>query len=113
MARFFGEVGYGQTVETAPGAWQDVITERKYYGDVLRNTRRLESGDKVNSNISVSNQISIVADAYAFASFHMIKYVKWMGTNWSVSSVEVQAPRLIFELGEVYNGPTDTTPNAA
>jgi hypothetical protein len=113
MARFFGEVGYGDTVETAPGVWQDVITERKYYGDVLRNTRRLESGDKVNSDIAVSNSISIVADAYANASFHRIKYVKWMGTNWKVSTVDVQPPRLIFELGEVWNGPKDTTPNAA
>lgn len=113
MARFFGEVGYGDTVETEPGVWQDVITERKYYGDVLRNTRRLESGDKVNSNISVSNSISIVADAFITASFHRIKYVTWMGQKWTVTNVEVKPPRLIFDLGEVWNGPTGTTPNAA
>ncbi|WNN94521.1 hypothetical protein SEA_LEWANDO_17 [Arthrobacter phage Lewando] len=112
MARFFGEVGYGSTVETAPGVWEDVITVRKYYGDVLSINRRL-SGDKVNSDISVNNQISVVADAFAFQMFHTIKYVSWLGRNWTVEKVDVRAPRLIFDLGEVYNGPEGTTPNAA
>jgi hypothetical protein len=106
MARFYGEVGYGETVETAPGVWQDVIIDKNYSGDILRNTRRLENGDKVNNDISVNNSISIVADAYANEHFFAIKYVKWAGVRWMVTDVEVLTPRLILRLGSVYNGPT-------
>lgn len=108
MARFHGEVGYGDSVETFPGSgiWVDAITERPYFGDVIRNTRKLESGEHLNSDISVSNSISIVADQYANEHFFKIKYVRWAGVLWTVDSVEVKSPRLILSLGSVYNGPT-------
>jgi len=111
MARFHGKVGYGETVETSPGVWEDVITERSYFGDVLRNTRRLQEGESVNDNLSVNNSISIVADAYANDHFFAIRYVEWMGSLWKVSDVEVQRPRLILRLGGVYNGPKAATPD--
>lgn len=104
MAKFYGEIGYGETVETVPGVWGDVITERKYFGDVLRNTRGLQEGDKVNNDITVGNSISIVADAYAHEHFFAMKYIKWAGTYWIISDVEVQRPRLILRLGGMYNG---------
>jgi hypothetical protein len=108
MAKFFGAIGYGATVETPAesGVYVDQIVERSYYGDVLRNTRRLESGAKVNDNIAVSNSISVVADAYATENFTAIRYIRWLGTLWTVNTVEVQRPRLLLELGGVYNGPT-------
>jgi len=111
MARFHGKVGYGETVETSPGVWDDVITERSYFGDVLRNTRRLREGESVNDDLSVNNSISIVADAYANDHFFAIRYVQWMGSLWKVSDVEVQRPRLILRLGGVYNGPKATAPD--
>lgn len=91
MARFFGEVGYGESVETPleSGVWLDVITEFSYQGDVIRNTRQLESGEKVNGNIAVQNSISVVADQYAIEHFFDIKYVRWAGVLWTVSAVEV------------------------
>lgn len=106
MAKFYGVVGYGETVEKAPGVWDDVITEYSYYGDVVRNSRTLQEGDKVNDDISVDNSLSIVADAYAREHFFAIRYVRWAGALWKVSNVEVQSPRLILRLGGVYNGPT-------
>lgn len=106
MAKFYGAIGYGETVETAPGVWEDVIVEHKYYGDVLRNTRRLDDGEKLNNDISVGNSISIMADAYANNHFFALRYVEWQGALWVVTDVEVQTPRLILRLGGVYNGPT-------
>lgn len=106
MAKFYGEIGYGESVETAPGVWEDVITEYSYYGDVIRNTRQLNAGDNVNSDISVNNSISIVADAYANEHFFAIRYIKWAGTLWTVTDVEVKSPRLILRMGGVYNGHT-------
>lgn len=108
MARFHGEVGYGDTLETPPdsGVWVDSITETLYFGDVIRNTRKLESGETLNDDITVGNSISIVADDYAIKHFFKIKYVRWEGVLWTVTSVEVRSPRLILSLGSVYNGPT-------
>lgn len=108
MARFYGEVGYGEAVETPPesGKWVDTITEQSYFGDVLRTDRILGSDEKINENITVSNRISIVADQYANENFLKIKYVRWSGVLWTVTSVEVQRPRLILNIGSVYNGPT-------
>ena len=106
MARFHGRVGYGETKETAPGVWVDDIIERSYFGDVVRNARNLREGENLNPDLSVQNSISIVADAYANNHFFAIRYVEWAGALWTVSSVEVQSPRLLLQLGEVYNGPT-------
>src|SRR5690349_212138 len=106
MAKFFGRVGYGVPVQQSPGVHVDQIVEREYTGDVVRNTRQLTQGEKVNPDISVGNSISIVADAYANDHFFAIRYVEWAGTKWTVTDVEVRRPRLLLRLGEEYNGPT-------
>jgi hypothetical protein len=110
MARFHGKVGYGTLVESSPGVFVDEIVEYEYYGDVVRNTRRITEGENLNQDLSVGNSISIVADAYARGNFFAIRYVGWAGVLWTVQDVEVQLPRLILSLGEVYNGPTAGTP---
>ena len=104
MSKWFGKIGYAVTEETTPGVWVEQITERNYYGDIIRNTRRLQTSDKLNDDINVSNEISIVADPFARDNFHAMRYIEFMGTRWKVSSVEVQYPRLILSLGGVYNG---------
>lgn len=104
MAKFYGTIGYAKTVETMPGVWTEQITERNYYGDVIRNSRRLQSSDKVNDDININNQISIVADPYAINNFHSMRYAEFMGAKWKISDVEVQYPRLLLTLGGLYNG---------
>lgn len=106
--RFFGEVGYGESEETQSGSgvWVDVITEAPYYGDVVRNTRKSDTGEGINNDITVNNLISIVADDFALQHFFKIRYVRWAGVLWTVTEVEVKSPRLILTLGSVYNGPT-------
>jgi hypothetical protein len=110
MAKFFGIIGYGEAAEIRPGVYDDVITEVSYMGDVVRNSRRLQEGEKVNDDLSVGNSISIVADQYANEHFFAIRYVQWAGTLWKVSNVDVQTPRLLLRLGGVYNGPTASAP---
>lgn len=107
MTRFYGMVGYGATVENPPGSgiWVPSITENPYYGDVVRSTTRLESGEKVNDNVVIHNSISIVMDEYAETHFFNIKYVVWQGFRWKVSSIEVQRPRIILSIGDPYHGP--------
>ena len=112
--KFYGKVGYGQTVDRDNGIWEDEITERLYFGDVVRNTRRLVSGEEVLSNLSTDTSIEILADAYASEHFFTIRYVEWEGALWTVSKVDLRSPRLILQLGGVYNGPRPSaTPDTA
>ena len=104
MAKFYGKIGYAVTTETEPGVWVEQITERSYYGDVIRNVRKLQTSDQVNDDINISNEISIVADPFAYQNFHSMRYVEYMGTRGKVQSVEVSYPRLILGVGGVYNG---------
>lgn len=112
MAKFYGTIGYGETVETPPGSgkWVDDITEYSYYGDVVRNSRKLSEGESLNNDLSVQNSISIVADAYANEHFFNMRYIRWAGTLWTISKVDVQPPRLVLLLGGVYNGPKGAAP---
>lgn len=102
MAKWFGKIGYAETEEISPGVWKEQIVEHEYYGDLVRNTRRLQTADKINDDIIVSNELSIVSDPYANQNFHAIRYVEFMGSKWKVSSVEVSYPRLILTLGGLY-----------
>lgn len=104
MAKYYGKIGYIETKQTSPGVWEEVKEERYYDGDVIRNTRRWESNNNLNDNLNVSNQISIVADPYAYENFHSMRYAEWMGTLWKITEVEVLYPRLVLTIGGVYNG---------
>ena len=101
--RYYGKIGYFDTVETKPGLFEQKLIFRTYKGDVLRNTKRNQLGSKVNDDITISNSISIVADPYARDHFFQIKCAEWQGALWEVTSVDVQFPRLVLELGGVYH----------
>lgn len=104
MAKFYGIIGFAETVETAPGVWTENIVDYNYFGDIIRNARRLQSSDQLNDDINISNEISIVADPYANQNFHSMRYVEFMGAKWKITNVEVRYPRLILTVGGVYNG---------
>lgn len=107
MAKFYGPVGYVYD-ETENDVTVEKPYERYYKGDLVKNNRRLEKGEGLNDDISISNQISIVADPYALSHIFAMRYVKWMGSAWKVSTVDVQTPRLILSLGGLYNGETES-----
>lgn len=105
MAKWFGKIGYSETVETAPGVHTPQITVHEYYGDVIRNTTRWTvNSESTNDDLTVNSQISIVADPFAIEKFYSMKWIEFMGTKWKISSVEPQFPRLLLTLGGVYNG---------
>ena len=104
MAKWYGNVGFSISEEYEPGSWEPSIVERPYFGDVISNRWKRQNLQGINDDINLSNQISIVADPYANNHCSAIVYVEFMGTNWKVSDVEVQYPRLILNIGGVYNG---------
>ena len=107
MARFYGEIGYALTEEVRQGIWEERIHYRPYFGSVERNTRRYENGVSVNDDLTLNNQISIIADAYAYESYFAIRTIKWNGAHWKVTNVEIQRPRILLTIGGIYNGATE------
>ena len=104
MGKWYGKIGFAETVKTKPGVWEELITEKEYFGDLTRNTRRLQSSSQLNDDINIANEISIVADPFANQNFHSMRYIEFMGAKWKISNVEVQYPRLILTVGGLYNG---------
>lgn len=103
MAKWAGLIGFAEETQTDIGVWQEIIVERQYFGDMLKNYRSMGSDTNINSGIDISNQVSFVADPYANNNFHKIRYVTFMGTKWKARNVDVQYPRLNITLGGVYN----------
>ena len=104
--KFYGKIGYVDTAETKPGIHEEVVTERFYYGDVTRKISKWQTADKLNDDLTVNNEISIVADQYAYQHFSLIHYVIWEGVKWKINTITVQHPRLTLEIGGVYNDGT-------
>jgi len=104
MSKFYGPIGYITQKEISPGVWDEVVVEHSYRGDIIQNTRRWEASEHKNDNLTISNQLSIIADPFLYENSSTIRYVSWLGVRWKVTNIEIQRPRLILTLGEVYNG---------
>lgn len=104
MAKFYGVIGFVQSVETSPGVWTDQVTEEEYIGDFIRSARGWRENQQVNANISLDTRISIIADPNLYQNFMHIRYVRYNEGTWSITNVELQRPRVILTTGEVYNG---------
>lgn len=107
MTKYSGRIGYADTVEVSPGRWEERMIERKYRGDLQRNTLRIASKiDGLNNDAVISNNISVVGDPYAYDHIHKIRYITYRGVKWDVASVDLSSPpRLVITMGGLYNGP--------
>lgn len=106
--RFYGVIGFVSDVEEEPGIFMRHTEERPYYGDVVRNSRRWDTPTEVNDSLTLSNEISIVADDYANDNLALMAYVVWQGKKWAINYIEVNRPRIRLTLGGEYIERTET-----
>lgn len=105
MKKFYGNVGYVETVEVTPGYWGPQETIRPYYGDWIRYSSKFQiSSDSTNDDKNIANELSIMADPYADQHFSDMRFVEYMGVRWKITAVTPQRPRLILTVGGLYNG---------
>lgn len=104
MAKWYGVIGFSETVEYEPGLWEPSVVERPYFGDLISNRWKRENSGGINDNINLSNSISILMDPYVEQHCGSVAYVTFKDTKWKVSDIEVQYPRLILSIGGVWNG---------
>lgn len=103
MAKFAGLVGYVTQAETTPGVWSPVEQTRMMKGDFYMESSRHQNGDKVNKDIALNHRVSLVGDAYTFENYYAIRWIEIEGVKWEVTSIEVKRPRLIVNIGGLYN----------
>lgn len=102
MAKYYGMIGFATQQETKPGIWEDVIEERPYKGDVLRNGRRYDHAEGINDNFTITNQFSIVSDAFLYSHIPALRYLEYMGSKFKITSADLDRPRVIISVGGVY-----------
>lgn len=104
--KWSGKIGYSITEEDPidSGIYVEKIVERTYYGDLVSNRFKLQNTNQVNDDVIFSNQFSVVADHFAISNLHLLKYITYNGFKWKISNVDVQPPRLLINVSDVYNG---------
>lgn len=102
MAKYYGMIGFATQEETKPGIQEDVIVERPYKGDVVRNGRRYDRSENINDNYTITNQFSIVSDAFLYSHIPALRYLEYMGSKFKIVSAELDRPRVTISVGGVY-----------
>lgn len=105
MARYYGRIGFVETVESPEGSgiWVEEAVEKYYMGTVTRSSRQHPSSEHLNDNLNISNEILVPIDDYASNNFSSIRYIEYMGAFWKINNVLVEHPHLRLTVGGVYN----------
>lgn len=110
--KFHGKIGFYEGTAEVPnsgGVYRPNIVERNYKGDILEYRQQFQSTDKQNDNLTIRNKFSILADLYLKQHLSSIRYVEFQGIKWKITNITVGYPRIIFEVGGVYNDNTTRT----
>lgn len=109
--KFCGKVGfYTGDTEVKPGVFKQCIHERKAVGDINRLFRKFQETEYQNDTLKVNSQISILSNMYYYQNWMNIRYVVWNGAKLKVTSVDINNyPRILLEIGGVYNGEDEIT----
>lgn len=101
--RWYGAIGISNEVETSPSVYTQEIEERTYYGEVYFLTASRQQGSGINDNLSLNQEVSIIADPYLTAHYGQLVYLVLDGVKWKITSIRVDRPRLRLSLGGVWN----------
>ena len=102
MSRFSGKLGFVMTQETEEGVWLENITELPAKGTIRSLYVRNDNASSVNTNLRLTNEISVLMDSKIQTYLETLRYVVFKGSKWEVQSVGVNYPRLTINLGGLY-----------
>ena len=102
MSRFSGKLGFVMTRETEEGVWLEDKIEIPVKGIIRSLYVRNDNNSSVNTNLRLTNEVSILLNSKISTSLETLKYVVWKGSKWEVQSIGVAYPRLTINLGGLY-----------
>lgn len=103
--RSFVQIGYGSPTEVRPGIFEDTIVERDALAEVVQRTEALDINDSIIPTYRTTTSVSVISDGPTKPMYNDIRYVKYQGFKWAITSVVHQPPRVVLYIGEKYNGP--------
>lgn len=103
--KYIGKIAFAYYVasQSEPGIIEEHYEERTYRGDVLKKRYSINNSSVINGTITSRTTISIFADRYALTHYGYIRWVEYSGQKWTVESVTQEPPRLLIDLGPIYN----------
>ena len=105
MARFHDKVGFLiPNDDQTTGIASNKAVERPCYGTILEHTKRWDGGDKKNSDLRLDARIEIIANDYVRKHIQYIAYVHYLNYYWTVESFTPSFPRIVLNIGGVWNG---------
>lgn len=102
MSRFSGKLGFISTRETEEGVWLEDRVELPVKGTIRSLYVRNDNSSTANTNLRLTNEVSILLDSKIQTYLETLKYVIWKGSKWEVQSIGVNYPRLTINLGGLY-----------
>lgn len=103
--KYVGNIGFlSSNTEVTGGIATQPIISKRYFGEIITTSSRLQTQDKINPDVTINNSIAILLDGYLNNNLSNIVYVEFLNKKWSVSSIELRHPRVILSLGGLYNG---------
>lgn len=102
MSRFSGKLGFVITHETEEGVWLENVVELQVKGTIRSLYVRNDNSASANTNLRLTNEISILMDTKIETYLETLKYVVWKGSKWEVQSIGVNYPRMTINLGGLY-----------
>lgn len=102
MSRFSGKLGFVTTHETEEGVWLEDVVEINVKGTIRSLYVRNDNSSSANTNLRLTNEISVLMDTKYQSYLETLKYVVWKGSKWEVQSIGVNYPRLTINLGGLY-----------
>lgn len=102
--KFYGNIGFAVTQDMGDDVWKEIITDKKYAGDVFRLQRNRDSGEHINDGLRINTQISVLMDPWFHDHLSGLRYVDFCGSKWIAESVDVNYPRVNITLGGLYHG---------
>lgn len=101
--KYYGAIGFSQTVQTGTDLWETQIVEHMYSGDIERVSTGWKTTEHLNDDRTISMEISFVSDIFALNNFNNIRYAVWRGVKWKVTNISESPPRVTLTLGGEYN----------
>lgn len=102
MSRFSGKLGFVITRETEEGVWLEDVVEISVKGTIRSLWVRNNNNASVNTDLRLTDEISVLMDTKIKTHLETLKYVVWKGSKWEVQSIGVNYPRLTINLGGLY-----------
>lgn len=102
--RWYGKIGFGIETDKGYGNYEKDVVERKYYGKLVRSSQKNQFGQtSTNAEVTLNNELQIVADKWASAHIHNMIYAEIAGAKWHIISIEEHYPELYLSIGGVYH----------